>query len=314
MRRERARELFALKPAPLNGRHFLWIVWLLLGGVCGGGCRWLRPALPVEETLLASRQLSRQAMEALAQRRWEEALSLAQQAVQTCSADLDARQLYAEALWAKGLRAEAIRQMEELVGRVPEEARLHARMAQMQWALGRFGEARQYANQAIERNPQLPEAWLVRARVARELGDLRSALADYQRALAYAPNHREVLLEMAELYRALQQPDRALATLHQLADTYAPGEEPAQLLYLQGVVYSELGRYQEAAEQLRLAIQRERPCADWLYELARAQVAAGQWGLAQHSLRQALALEPGHRGSLELLQRLESVEAAQNTR
>ncbi len=301
-----------LKEWRLGQRYLLWVVWWLLWGGWAGGCRWLQPAPPVERSLLASRQLTRQALSALGQQRWEEAVNLAQQAVQTCSADLHARQVYAEALWAKGFRAEAIRQMEELIRLAPEDADLQARMAQMQLALGHLAQARQYANQAIERNPQLPEAWTVRARVARQLGDLRSALADYHRALVYVPNHQEILLEVADLYRAMQQPERALATLHRLADTYAPGEEPSELLYLQALTYSELGRFQEAVDLLRLAIQRGRASADWLYQLAQLQMAAGQLAQAHQSLRQALALDPAHQGSRELLGRLESLQAVQN--
>jgi len=296
----------------LDRGYFRYTGWVLLGLVWAGGCRLLQPASPVERTLLTSRQLTRQAMAALAQQQWDEAVGLAGQAVETCSADVDARQVYAEALWAKGLRQEAIAQMAQLIQLAPEDAWVQARMAQMELELGRLVQARQYANQALERNPQLTEAWIVRARVARHLGDFRAALADYQRALAYAPNQREVLLEVAELYRATKQPDRALAALHRLADTYAPGEEPAQLLYLQGLTYIELGRYPEAAEQLALAIQRGGASADWLYQLAQAQAAARQWSQADQTLRQALALDPTHRGSRELLNRLESLRAAQN--
>ena len=300
------------KELPLDWGYSRYTGWVLLGLVWAGGCRWHQPALPVERSLLTSRQLTRQAMAALAQQQWDEAVDLAGQAVQTCSADVDARQVYAEALWAKGLRQEAIAQMEELVQLAPEDATVQARIAQMQLELGRVVLARQYANQAIERNPQMPEAWVVRARVARHLGDFRAALADYQRALAYAPNDREVLLEVAEIYRVAGQPDRALAALQRLADTYAPGEEPPQILYLQGLTYSELERYQEAAEQLALAIQRAGASADWLYQLAQAQAAAGQWTQAEQSLRQALELDPTHRGIWELLNRLESLRAAQN--
>lgn len=283
----------------------------MIGIVVGSGCRLLHPPQPVEKVLLASRQLSRQALSALSQQQWDQALAFSEQAVKTCPADLDARHVYAEALWANGRREEAVQQLEEVLRLAPEDAVIYARMAEMHLVLGRIGLARQYANQAIERNPQLTEAWVVRARTAREVGDFRSALADYHRALTYTPHHPEVLLEVAEVYRAMNQPDRALATLHRLADTYSPGEEPPQVLYLQGLAYLSLNRAQEAAEVLALAIQRGGASADGLYQLAQAEAATGQLLRAQQTLQQALALDPNHAPSRQLLAQLESVHPVQ---
>ena len=50
-----------------------------------------------------------------------------------------------------------------------------------------------------------------------------------------------MLREVAELYRQLNQPERALQTLQLLAETYSPGEEPADCLYLTGLAYVALG-------------------------------------------------------------------------
>jgi len=288
------------------------ILLMLLGGqVIGQGCRLLHPTQPVEKTLLASRQLSRQAVAALGQQQWDQALAFSEQAVHTCPADLDARQVYAEALWAKGQRQEALRQLEEVSRLASEDAAIPARMAEMQLAMGQIHLARQYANRAIELNPQLPDAWVVRARVAQQVGDFRSALADYHRALSYAPNQPEVLLEIAEVYRAANQPDRALATLHRLADTYSPGEEPPQIFYLQGLAYLALNRPQDAVEALSLAIQRGGPSAEWLYQLAQAEAATGRLRRAQQTLQHALALDPNHAPSRELFSQLESVQPVQ---
>lgn len=275
-------------------------------GIPGGGCRLWQPAQPGEKSLLASRQLTRQAIAALEQHQWDEGLRLAREAVQTCPPDVDARLVYGEALWAKGLREEAIRELEEVAQLTGEDAGVEARLGEMYLAVGQIDRAREHANRAIELAPQDPRGWVVRARIARRSGDFPAALADYQRAVAYVPHQPEWLLEVAELYRAMGQPERALATLHQLADTYSPGEEPPQLIYLQGVTYLALNRPQEAAELLAQAIQQAGPCADWLYQLARAQAAAGRVRSAEQTLRQALRLEPQHHASRQLLAQLHS--------
>ena len=98
----------------------------------------------------------------------------------------------------------------------------------------------------------------------RAAGQPREALADYLRALSYAPNDRAILREIAELHRQLNQPERALQTLQTLADTYPPGEEPGQVLYLMGLAYVALGRYDDGVESLSAAVTRETHCRDAL--------------------------------------------------
>ncbi len=83
---------------------------------------------------------------------------------------------------------------------------------------------------------------MLRGQVAAVAGNPRQALADYHRALGYAPGDRQIELLLAESYRQLNQPERALAALQSLAEGYSPGEQPQQLLYLQGLAQRACGR------------------------------------------------------------------------
>ena len=71
------------------------------------------------------------------------------------------------------------------------------------------------------------------------------------------------------------QPQRALNMLQGLVDTYTPGEEPQQVLYLEGLAYRALGRYDEAIETLSLACHRGPGSPELYYQLARSQFKAG---------------------------------------
>ena len=215
-----------------------------------GGCRLPGWEGPVSRSLADCRRLSQQGMAALDRGEQEKAKTLLAQAVNACPVDAEARRRYAEALWRRGAQKEAIAQL-EAAGRVtPDNAALWTRMAEMQLAANQVASAGQTAERALDLDSKLPGAWAVRAGVRRAAGKPQEALADYLRALGYTPNDRAMLREVAELYRQLNQPERALQTLQNLTETYSPGEEPADCLYLTGLAYVALGAVTTASRVL----------------------------------------------------------------
>ena len=179
------------------------------------------------------------------------------------------------------------------------------RIAQRQLELGQTALARQSAEHAVDLDPKSAAAWAMRGRATHAIGQAQAALADFHRALALAPDDRTILWEIADLYRELGRPQRALAAFSSLAGTYAPGEQPQRLLYSQGLAYTALGRYDDAVDVLSAAVIRQQPTAEIFYRLAEAQMLAGRAHHAATSAREALALDPRHEPSLRLLGRTE---------
>jgi len=237
-------------------------------------------------------------------KRWQEAEALLAKAVRACPSDPDARRQYAQALWHRGARHDAVAQLEEAGQLTGEDATLHVLIAEMRLAMGEIPSARQSAQRALSLDPKLSSAWATRGRVMRAAGESQQALADYHRALALAPDDRTLPLEIAELYRQLNQPQRALATLDRLADTYPPGGEPQQVLFLQGLAYAALGRYEDAVASFSTASVRDRPTPEILYRLGEAELLAGYPAEAAAAAQEAIGLDPGHRPSHELLGRI----------
>jgi len=227
-------------------------------------------------------------------------------AIQSCPADPEARRHYAEVLWQRGAREEAIAQLEQADRLAGEDPGLRVRLAELYLAAGRLEMARKTVEQALDLNPKLHSAWAIRGRLMRAAGEARPALADYHRALAYAPDDRQIRLEVAQLYQELQQPQDALTVLQSLADTYPPGEEPQQVLYLLGLNYTAVGRYDEGVSSLSLAALRGKPSAEILWRLAEAQSRAGQVSEAHAAARQALDLDPNHAPCRQLMDRLQT--------
>jgi tetratricopeptide (TPR) repeat protein len=77
-----------------------------------------------------------------------------------------------------------------------------------------------------------------------------------QHSLAFDPDNREVLLDTAEVYRQLERPKRALATLAVLEETYGPNQVPAEVLALEGLAQESLGRRHDALESYRAAVAK----------------------------------------------------------
>ena len=290
--------------------RYLSLMIAVLLALSLGGCRLPGSDGPVPKSLAKCRQLSRQGIAAAERGQHQRAEKLLAEAVEACPVDPEARRHYAEMLWLRGARHEAIAQL-EAVGKLADDATLRVRLAEMQLAMGRMPAARQSAEQALDLNPRLSAAWAIRGRVMRADGQLRQALADYHRSLAHAPDDPQILLEIAELHQQLNQPQRALVTLHSLAATYSPGEEPQKVLYLTGLAYLALGRHEDAVESLSSAAIREAPGPELLYRLAEAELLAGHPAEAAVAAQDALRILPNHRPSLNLLGHIETAGRSQ---
>ena len=271
------------------------------------GCRMLSRHGPVSRSLVESRQLCQRGIAAMERGQWEEAEGLLSKSVEACPENQDSHRHYAEALWRKDRRLEAIEHLEQANRLAVDDASLMVTIAERRLALGQVDAARQNAQNALDLDPKLPEAWAARGRVRRREGQLRMALADYHRALGLAPDDSVILIEVAELYIEMGRPQQCLAALHEVADTWPPGDEPPRLLCLEGLSYSALGRYDEAVDSLSAAVARDQPTPDILFRLAEAEMLAGRHTRAAAAAQQALFIDPGHQPSLGLLDRVRIV-------
>jgi tetratricopeptide (TPR) repeat protein len=276
------------------------LVWL---GMVSCGCR-LPTRGPLSPATTKSREYSQQGITALEQGRWESAEKSLAKAVEICPEDAEARRHHAEALWSLGRRPDAIAEIEKAVELAPQDAALRVRIGQMRLATRQLSKAQAEVDAALDMEPQRADAWAMRARVRRAAGHTAEALADYHRALGFAPDDRELLLETAEIYRQLNEPEKALALLHRLVDTYGPEEEPSGVIYLEGLAYAALGRYDEAAERYTAALSRGQPTPELLYQLAVARSRIGQPYEALAAAEAALRMQPDNEPARRLIEQL----------
>ncbi len=168
----------------------------------------------------------------------------------------DARRHYAEVLWQRGQQMEALAQIGKALELSPADPQLCIEAGAMYLELGLFDEADRLAREAVRLAPRSADAWHLEGRISLARGQAEPALADFHRALAEQPESRGVLLDAAEAYRRLDRPQRALATLAVLGETYGPSETPAEVLVLEGLALEALGRPTDALASYREAVAR----------------------------------------------------------
>jgi tetratricopeptide (TPR) repeat protein len=282
----------------------LTLLGFVAAALLSGGCGLLAKR-PSADNLVASRQLSLRGLEAVDRQRWDQAEDLFAQAVATCPLDERAQRQYALALWRNGRQPTAIEHMREAVRLSGGSQALVVQLGHMYLEQGNLAEAQRQADLALSADRKLAPAWALQGEVHRAAGRQQEALASFHRALSYQEHYPEVQIAVAEIYRQLDRPQRALATLTALADEYPPGEEPPKVLYLEGLALKRLGRYREAVDTLAASRDRGTPSAELLFQLGEAQYLAGDPGNARLALSAALDREPDHPAGTRLMAHIE---------
>lgn len=153
----------------------------------------------------------------------------------------------------------------------------------------RSAEAMDLSQQLADREPEIPESWILLARASQQAGDL-DAMADYaERAMKLAPDRLDVCLIWAESLSYLGRIAEALAELGEI-EARAGADGPAwdRLTML----YTQLGRHEAAYR-----------CADRLTALspnslgpafhkASAGIATGRLDEAEALLERIIAAKP----------------------
>jgi tetratricopeptide (TPR) repeat protein len=241
--------------------------------VVGSGCRLIPRSGPVPQEVADARRLCNEGLSAADRNDLMRAEGLLEQAVKNCPTDVDARRHYADVLWHRGERMAAVTQIAEALRLSPGDTSLCIDGGRMYMELGLLDDADRLAREAVRSAPRSDKPWHLHGQVALARGRPEEALADFHRAMAIAPDDRELILETAEIYRRLGRPKRALATLAILGESYPPNQTPPHVLALEGMAQEALDRPEDAIESYRQAVARGLQSPDVstrLVELERA--------------------------------------------
>ena len=241
---------------PIDHRRKWFVLFVLVVAISSTGCRLVPRNGPAPEQVAEARRLSNLGLSASDAGDLLRAEGLLEQAVDHCPTDVDSRKHYAGVLWDRGEKMEAVHQIGKALSLSPGDLDLCLEGGAMYLQLGLLDDAERLAKEAVASAPRSSEAWQLLGQVNLARGKPVDALADFQHSLAFQPDSRDVLRQTAEVYRQLDRPKRALATLAILEETYGPNQVPADVLALEGLAQESLGRREDAVESYRAAISK----------------------------------------------------------
>jgi Tfp pilus assembly protein PilF len=275
------------------------IVLLAVCFLCQG-CRSLRSVRQTRE-LSAARQRSLRGTDELQQQNYDQAETLFAEALRRSPADERAQWGMAEVLWQRSECGAAIEHMEQAAKISGENPELRVRLGEMYLKEDELQAAMDNAERAIGSDRQNAGAWALRGQVLRRQHDLNEAMHSYHRSLIYQPNNPLAQIELAEIYRELKRPQRALATLDGMLDTRTDDQFPARAWMLKGLALADLGQRKDAQDCLKqAAICAADSDAALLLELAQVQFEAGELAEARICLGRALRHDPQNPQALSI--------------
>jgi predicted Zn-dependent protease len=250
--------------------------------------------------------MSLRGAEALQQKKYGDAETFFSEAIRQSPADERAQAGYAEVLRQKGQVQSATEHMTSAVEISGGNPDLVVRLGQMHLEQGELPLALAQADLALRNQRTHAGAWALKGDVLRQQRQLQDALDCYHRSLIYRADAPQVQIALAEIYRQLDKPQRALATLNNLADHHSPEQIPPRAWLLKGQALADLGEDAEATRCLRLATQYagESQCG-LLLELASAQYDCGDLAEARLCLGRVLRQEPTNPSALQLQSQLD---------
>ncbi len=142
----------------------------------------------------------------------------------------------------------------------------------------------------LKQDPGFADAWFLRSVAAEAHRDLRRAIDCADRAIALEGGNAEYRVQKAKLHSLVNQGDLA-AQSAEAAIALRP--RSAIALDTLGVVFTRLGRYTDARDLMRRAIERQPDNAQFHFNLASAEQILGNQAAAEQEFRRAIALQPG---------------------
>jgi cellulose synthase operon protein C len=113
---------------------------------------------------------------------------------------------------------------------------------------GDLNEADFYARRAVELAPDNPRAWYLKGLMTRSLGDIQSALRDFERATTALPAYLPAQIARISALLELGRTGPAMAAVEETLTIYPRDPRP---IYLKAVVQARLQELDEAKESLR---------------------------------------------------------------
>ena len=182
------------------------------------------------------------------------ALSAAVLLAQTATADSDPRLSEAAGLIEDGSLNRAVSLINQVVRDRPEDAEAHLLLGSALSMVPRRNEAVEALLRALELRPYHAPGYTAAGAALARLGEQDAALQVFERAVALAPDLGEAHLHLALLLAGKEEVDRAAEHMTKALELEMDDGKRARLHLLNGKLYAERERLEEAARAFEQAI------------------------------------------------------------
>jgi tetratricopeptide (TPR) repeat protein len=244
-----------IKPNYLEARNFLGVA-LFQNGETDEAIAQYRSALDINPDYLEARINLGNALGAKGQS--DEAVAQYQKVIEIDPASAEARYNLGVDLFQKGQWDEAIAQYRKVLEIIPDAVQARNNLGIALYKKGRLDEAIAQYQKALETNPLYADAHNNLGVAYMKSGRASEAIARYRRALEIKPDYVAAMNNLAWMLatcpEASLRDGAGAVQLAQKAVQLAGGENPPTLRTL-AAAYAEAGRYAEAAQTARHAMQ-----------------------------------------------------------
>ena len=186
----------------------------------------------------------------------------------------------------------AIRDFTKFLELRPEDTDAMARLADSKLAAGNVSVALQLVNRAIGLNEQCFAAYICRSNIHLKQEKLDEAITDCRKASLIDNSQPEVFATLASINFKLGRYSESIEEYSRAIELEEDVRLKANLLYLRGIAFYELGRYQEAYADFKKACHlRPNHAGSWIWKAA-ACARLEKWTDAIAGLQSAIATRP----------------------
>ncbi|MDG1874236.1 MAG: tetratricopeptide repeat protein [Mariniblastus sp.] len=289
----------------LDVSHRLITSFLLLLGLlvaCSGCQTFSQFTQKSAPNIYSPKQWADHGLEAFQNGHLDKARGLFSRAAEQNPNDFRVRANLARALHQSGDRQRSIIEMQIAADLSNGDPEMLVELGQMYLDAGQWLPARRQVELALESNHLFAPAWALSGKTAKSKGNYEQALADFQRALGYAPELTDVQLEIVDTYQRLGKPLRALSAAEQLLSKHPNDEQPESAIIAKGIALIELDQIGPAIDLLQAASERKNASSQIFVQLSQAELLANNLSKA----RLALARGKQNFPNLQIFEQLES--------
>lgn len=278
------------------------------------GCRLFSPRVTLE-TLTTAAEIERRGDQLYKSGQYKAAADRFEEAAAMVTSDQLVRRKLADTYWAENRYNAAIAAMRTAIKLAnpvfDREIRQEwfVRLAEMYLDVGNVDRALHWVDRAIEENPQMLPARIVRGSIFARVQSYNAALEDYHYALSLMAEESSaervrVEIEVARIYSQQQRPHRVLAMTSAIDPRTLQPTQAIDVHLIRAMALRDRQRFADAVRELQQILVLDANHAQAHFVLASTYWQQGDIVRTQSSLAEVFRLNPNHPAALRLQQQM----------